>query len=62
MKYYNHSEAYNGIKTFSQLHFFTYESINTCEYVKTSCQFLNFSAGAPILSSVYCDYSQVMQL
>ena len=37
MKYFNHSEVYGGIKTCSQLHFFTYESINTCDTVETSC-------------------------
>ena len=37
MKYLNHSEVYNGIKICSQLHFFTYESINTCDNVETSC-------------------------
>ena len=36
MKYFNHSEVYDGIKTCSQLHFFTYESINTCDTVETS--------------------------
>ena len=30
MKYFKHSEVYDGIKTGSQLHFFIYESINTC--------------------------------
>ena len=34
MKYFNHSEVYEGIKTCGQLHFFTYESIKT---VETSC-------------------------
>ena len=37
MKYFNHSEVYDGIKICSQLHFFTYESINTCDNVETSC-------------------------
>ena len=37
MKYFNHSEVYDGIKIFSQLHFFTYESINICDNVETSC-------------------------
>ena len=37
MKYFNHSDVYGGIKTCSQLHFFTYESTNTCDIVKTSC-------------------------
>ena len=37
MKYLNHSEVYGGIKTCSQLQFFTYESINTCDTVETSC-------------------------
>ena len=37
MKYFNHSEIYDGIKTCSQLYFFTYESINTCDTVETSC-------------------------
>ena len=37
MKYFNHSEGYDGIKICSQLHFFTYESIITCDNVKTSC-------------------------
>ena len=37
MKYFNHSKAYGDIKTCSQSYFFTYESINTCEYVETSC-------------------------
>ena len=36
MKYFNHSEVYDGIKTCIQLHFFTYESINTCDTVETS--------------------------
>ena len=35
-KYFNHSEVYDGIKICSQLHFFTYESINTCDNVETS--------------------------
>ena len=34
---YNHSEVYDGIKICSQLHLFTYESINTCDTVATSC-------------------------
>ena len=37
MKYFNHSEVYDGIKICSQLHFFNYESINTCDTVETSC-------------------------
>ena len=37
MKYFNHSEVYDGIKICSQLHFFTYESIITCDNVETSC-------------------------
>ena len=37
MKYFNHSEVYDGIKICSQLHFFTYESINTCDNVETPC-------------------------
>ena len=37
MKYFNHSEVYDGIKIDSQLHFFTYESIITCDNVETSC-------------------------
>ena len=37
MKYFNHSEVYGGIKTCSQLHFFTYESINTCDTVEILC-------------------------
>ena len=37
MKYFNHSEVYDGMKTSGQLHFFTYESINTCDTVETSC-------------------------
>ena len=37
MKYFNHSEVYGGIKICSQLHFFTYESIITCDNVETSC-------------------------
>ena len=37
IKYFNHSEVYDGIKIYSQLHFFTYESINTCDNVETSC-------------------------
>ena len=37
MKYFIHSEVYDGIKTCSQLDFFTYESINTCDNVETSC-------------------------
>ena len=35
MKYFNHSEVYDSIKLCSQLHFFTYESINTCDNVET---------------------------
>ena len=48
IKYFNHSEVYDGIKTCSQLHFVTYESINTHDTVETSCLhsdlvfFLNF--------------------
>ena len=37
MKYCNHSEVYDGIKTSSQSHYFTYESINTCDNAETSC-------------------------
>ena len=37
MKYFNHSEVYGSIKICGQLHFFTYESINTCDTVETSC-------------------------
>ena len=37
MKYFNHSEVYDSIKICSQLHFFNYESINTCDDVETSC-------------------------
>ena len=68
MKYFNYSEVYDGIKICSQLHFFTYESINTCDNEETSClhsdhvisQFLNFSTGTQILISIYCYYSQVI--
>ena len=35
-KYCNHLEVYDGIKTCSQSHFFTYESINTFGNVETS--------------------------
>ena len=67
MKYFNHSEVYDGIKICGQLHFFTYESINTCDNIETSClhsdlvfsQFLNFSTGTLILISIYCYCSQV---
>ena len=34
LKYFNHSEVYDRIKICSQLHFFTYESINTCDNVE----------------------------
>ena len=37
MKYFNLSEVYDSIKICSQLHFFTYESINTSDTVETSC-------------------------
>ena len=37
MKYFNHSEVYDGIKICSQLQFFTYESIITCDNIETSC-------------------------
>ena len=38
MKYFNHSEVYDGIKICSQLHFFTYESRIACDNVEeTSC-------------------------
>ena len=37
MEYFNHSEVYDGINICSQLHIFTYESINTCDNVETSC-------------------------
>ena len=37
MKYFNHSEVYDGIKICSQLHFFTYEPIITYDNVETSC-------------------------
>ena len=36
IKYFNHSEVYDGSKAFSQSYFFAYKSINTCEYVGTS--------------------------
>ena len=42
MKYFNHSEVYDGIKTCSQLHFFAYESVNTCDTVETSCLHSDF--------------------
>ena len=66
MKYFNHSDVYDGIKTCSQLRFFTYEFINTCDTVETSClyselafsQFLNFVT--LILISIYRYYSQVI--
>ena len=69
IKYFNHSEVYDGIKTCSQLHFVTYESINTHDTVETSClhsdlvffsQFLKFSTGT--LISIYCYYSQLIWL
>ena len=34
---FNHSEVYDGIKTCNHLHFFTYESINSCNTVEISC-------------------------
>ena len=37
MKYFKHSEVYVGVKTYSPLHFFTYESINTCDTREISC-------------------------
>ena len=37
MKYFNHSEVYDSIKICSQLHFFTYKSINTFNDIETSC-------------------------
>ena len=37
MQYFNHSEVYDGIKICSQLHLFTYGSINTCDNGETSC-------------------------
>ena len=37
MKYFNHSEVYDGIKTCGQLHIFTYESVKTSDTVETSC-------------------------
>ena len=37
MKYFNHSEFYDGIKIYSQLNFITYRSINTCDNAETSC-------------------------
>ena len=37
VKFFNHSGVYDGIKTCSQLHFFTYESMNTSDNVETSC-------------------------
>ena len=42
MKYFNHSEVFDGIKTCSQLHFFAYESTNTCDTVETSCLHSDF--------------------
>ena len=42
IKYFNHSEVYDGIKTCSQLHFFAYESVNTCDTVETSCLHSDF--------------------
>ena len=69
MNYFNHSEVYDGIKSCSQLYFFTYESINTYNTVETSClhpepvffsQFLNFSTGTLILISIDCYYFQVI--
>ena len=37
MKYSNHSKVYDGIKTGSQSHFFTYESINMFDNVEFLC-------------------------
>ena len=37
IKYFNHSEVYDGVKICSQLHFFTYKSINTCDNIEISC-------------------------
>ena len=37
MKYFNHSEVYDSIKTCSQSRFYTKESINTCDTVVTLC-------------------------
>ena len=37
MKYLNHSEVYDGMKTCGQLHIFTYESVKTSDTVETSC-------------------------
>ena len=38
IKYFRgHSEAYDGIKACSQLHIYTCEFMNTCEYIETSC-------------------------
>ena len=67
MKYFNDSEAYDGSKTFSQSYFSTYESLNTCVYVGTSCLYydlvflsiLNFSTETLIYISINCYYSQV---
>ena len=67
IKYFNHLKAYDSIKACSQSHIFTYESINTCEYVETSCLYSDFVllsisklTGTQILISVYCYYSEVI--
>ena len=37
MKYFKHSDVYDGINPCSQLRFFTYESVKTCNSVESSC-------------------------
>ena len=37
MNYFNHSEVHDGLKICSQSNFFTYESLNICDNVETSC-------------------------
>ena len=36
MKYFKHFEVYDSIKICSELNFFIYESINTCDNAETS--------------------------
>ena len=56
MKYFNHSEAYVCIKTCSQSHLFTNESINTCENVETFCLYYDFFF-LPIFKFPYRSFS-----
>ena len=50
IKYFNHSEVYDGRKTCSQSNFFTYESMNICDNVETYFDLLVLLSGEESLN------------